>query len=244
MLKRPVLCCDGTWNTADQERDGQPCPTDVTRVVLGIDGQTEDEVEQRVYHQLGLGTWSGERLRGEAFGVGLSRDVQAACHFVIEHYEPGDELFLFGFGRGAYIARSTTGLVRNCGALRRHEVTCVGPPHPRERPPWPGPGWPPSGAARTPARSTSAPTPHRPPPGAERRRVTSEVEQPAYPLPRRRRPPAVMAALRNGGRRANSRAGRSRAARRGVGLWEWTDSRARRPALGGISRRGNQQEET
>ncbi|WP_336026745.1 DUF2235 domain-containing protein [Geodermatophilus sp. FMUSA9-8] len=126
MPKRLVLCCDGTWNTAGQERDGRPCPTNVAKVALGVDRRGEDGVEQRVYYQQGVGTRPGERLRGGAFGVGLSRNVQDAYRFVVEHYDPGDELFLFGFSRGAYTARSTVGLIRNCGVLRREHVDRLG----------------------------------------------------------------------------------------------------------------------
>jgi uncharacterized protein (DUF2235 family) len=122
MPKRLVLCCDGTWNTAGQERAGRLCPTNVAKVALGVDLRGGDGVEQRVYYQQGVGTRPGERIRGGAFGMGLSRNVQEAYRFVVEHYEPGDELFLFGFSRGAYTARSTVGLIRNCGVLRREHA--------------------------------------------------------------------------------------------------------------------------
>jgi uncharacterized protein (DUF2235 family) len=122
MSKRLVLCCDGTWNTADQQRDGQPCPSNVTKVALGLARDDGEGVEQRVYYQQGVGTQPGERLRGGALGLGLSRNVQEAYRFLVENYEPGDELFFFGFSRGAYTARSTVGLVRNCGVLRREHA--------------------------------------------------------------------------------------------------------------------------
>ncbi|MPY64658.1 DUF2235 domain-containing protein, partial [Streptomyces spongiae] len=53
------------------------------------------------------------------FGVGLSRNVIDAYRFLVHAYEPGDELYLFGFSRGAFTARSLAGLVRNSGILRR-----------------------------------------------------------------------------------------------------------------------------
>src|SRR5690606_31809727 len=65
------------------------------------------------------GTRRRERLRGGAFGAGLSRDVVDVYRFLVEAYEPGDELFLFGFSRGAFTARSLSGLLRYCGVLRR-----------------------------------------------------------------------------------------------------------------------------
>jgi uncharacterized protein (DUF2235 family) len=122
MPKRLVLCCDGTWNTADQESDGRPCPTNAAKVALGIPRMDGAGVEQRVYYQKGVGTRPGERLRGGALGLGLSRNVQEAYRFLVENYDPGDEVFLFGFSRGAYTARSTVGLVRNCGILRREHA--------------------------------------------------------------------------------------------------------------------------
>jgi hypothetical protein len=81
--KRLVLCCDGTWNTADQRRDDRPCPTDVTKVALGIADVDAAGVEQRVCYQPGPRARAGERLRGGAFGAGLhdtqlSRSVDAA----------------------------------------------------------------------------------------------------------------------------------------------------------------------
>jgi uncharacterized protein (DUF2235 family) len=122
MPKRLVVCCDGTWNTADQRRGGRPCPTNVTRFALGVADRGVDGADQRVYYQQGVGTRPGECLWGGAFGVGLSRNVQEAYRFLVEHYEPGDELFLLGFSRGAYTARSTAGLLRNCGILRREHA--------------------------------------------------------------------------------------------------------------------------
>jgi uncharacterized protein (DUF2235 family) len=60
-------------------------------------------------------------LRGGIFGFGLSREIKRAYQFLVEAYEPGDELYFFGYSRGAYMARSTAGFVRNAGILRpRH----------------------------------------------------------------------------------------------------------------------------
>ncbi|MFF8638169.1 DUF2235 domain-containing protein [Streptomyces pilosus] len=114
MAKRLVVCCDGTWNFADQ-----PSKTNVTKVALSVRPGTAGGKEQRVHYHSGVGTRQWERLRGGAFGVGLSRNVVDAYRFLVETYEPDDELFLFGFSRGAFTARSLAGLVRNSGILRR-----------------------------------------------------------------------------------------------------------------------------
>jgi uncharacterized protein (DUF2235 family) len=120
--KRLVLCCDGTWNTPDQTRDGKPCRTNVTKVARAVAAADPDGIGQAVFYQRGVGTSRSERVRGGAFGMGLSRGVQDVYSFVVKNYEPGDEIFLFGFSRGAYMARSTVGLIRNAGILRRENA--------------------------------------------------------------------------------------------------------------------------
>ncbi|WP_338930469.1 DUF2235 domain-containing protein [Streptomyces netropsis] len=116
MAKRLIVCCDGTWNLADQLSK-----TNVTKVALAVRPRAAG-VEQRVYYHSGVGTRRWERLRGGAFGMGLSGNVMDAYRFLVSDYEPGDELFLFGFSRGAFTARSLAGLVRNSGILRRGNV--------------------------------------------------------------------------------------------------------------------------
>ncbi|MEU5665558.1 DUF2235 domain-containing protein [Streptomyces longwoodensis] len=120
MAKRLVVCCDGTWNFADQ-----PSKTNVAKVALSVRQGSAEGADQRVYYHSGVGTRQWERLRGGAFGAGLSRNVVDAYRFLVETYEPGDELFLFGFSRGAFTARSLAGLVRNSGILRREHADRV-----------------------------------------------------------------------------------------------------------------------
>jgi uncharacterized protein (DUF2235 family) len=117
MAKRLVVCCDGTWNFPDQ-----PSKTNVAKLALSVRTGTVGRKEQHIYYHGGVGTSRHERLRGGAFGVGLSRNVLDAYRFLVETYEPDDELFLFGFSRGAFTARSLSGLVRNCGILRRDQA--------------------------------------------------------------------------------------------------------------------------
>ncbi|MFF1722727.1 DUF2235 domain-containing protein [Streptomyces sviceus] len=117
MAKRLVVCCDGTWNLADQ-----PSKTNVAKVALAVRRRSAVGTEQRVCYHSGVGTNRREKLRGGAFGVGLSRNVLDAYRFLIHAYEPGDSLYLFGFSRGAFTARSLAGLVRNCGILRPEQA--------------------------------------------------------------------------------------------------------------------------
>ncbi|MET7732949.1 DUF2235 domain-containing protein [Streptomyces sp. NPDC005402] len=117
MARHLVVCCDGTWNRADQSHK-----TNVAKVALAVRQRTAVGTEQRVYYHSGVGAQRPERLRGGAFGLGLSRNVLDAYRFLIQTYEPGDSLYLFGFSRGAFTARSLAGLVRNCGILRREQA--------------------------------------------------------------------------------------------------------------------------
>jgi uncharacterized protein (DUF2235 family) len=112
MAKRLAVCCDGTWNHRDQ-----PNPTNVTKVHAAL-ASDDHGIQQLRHYEPGVGSSWWERLRGGAFGMGLSRGVTNAYRWICQNYEPGDELFLFGFSRGAYMARSTAGLLRNCGVLR------------------------------------------------------------------------------------------------------------------------------
>ena len=111
-MKRIVICFDGTWNKAEKE-----AATNVWRLCQRLD-RTE---EQLTWYDAGVGTSRWEKLRG-AFGFGLSRNIQQGYTYLALTYEPGDQIFLFGFSRGAYSARSLGGLVRKCGILRRDQV--------------------------------------------------------------------------------------------------------------------------
>lgn len=82
-------------------------------------------MEQLRYYHRGVGTGVLDRVSGGAFGLGLEQKVRDAYNWLIEHYrgDPNprraDELFIFGFSRGAYTARSLVGLIMRFGLLRR-----------------------------------------------------------------------------------------------------------------------------
>jgi uncharacterized protein (DUF2235 family) len=125
-MKRIVLCCDGTWNSADQARNGVPCPTNVVKLGFRIAKQgANGQIPQVVYYDEGVGTGNSlDRLSGGALGRGLEENIFEAFRFLIANYEPGDELYLFGFSRGAFSARSIVGMIRKCGILSRKSVRC------------------------------------------------------------------------------------------------------------------------
>jgi uncharacterized protein (DUF2235 family) len=75
-------------------------------------------VEQIVNYVPGVGVSPGiTHLLGGAFGYGLSGNVLDGYRWLCDVWQPGDDIFLFGFSRGAYTARSLGGLIRKCGLL-------------------------------------------------------------------------------------------------------------------------------
>ena len=116
-MKRLVLLCDGTWDRATRKS-----PTNVKKLesALADAGTASDgsAIPQLHTYIPGVGTSLFDRLPGGLFGVGISGKIKDGYRWLCEHYVPGDELFLFGFSRGAFTARSCAGLIRNAGLLR------------------------------------------------------------------------------------------------------------------------------
>jgi uncharacterized protein (DUF2235 family) len=108
--KRLAVFLDGTWNTVNDN-------TNVWRLKSLLAPKGKDAIEQLPYYSIGVGTAFGERLRGGMFGHGLNDEIIRAYEWLIDHYNNGDELLLFGFSRGAYSARSLSGLISKCGLL-------------------------------------------------------------------------------------------------------------------------------
>lgn len=109
--KRLALFLDGTWNTLDDN-------TNVWRLKALCAERGTDGVRQVAYYSRGVGTTLGEKVRGGVLGVGIDRNVARAYEWLVETYEPGDEIFIFGFSRGAYTARSLAGFIALCGLLK------------------------------------------------------------------------------------------------------------------------------
>jgi uncharacterized protein (DUF2235 family) len=120
MPKNLVVCCDGTSNQFSQNR------TNVAKLCLTL---LQESGRQEVFYHPGLGTMEPPgaltslaikltKVLGLAIGYGLQNDIRDAYVFLMNHYEPGDRVFLFGFSRGAYTVRALTGLLRMYGLLR------------------------------------------------------------------------------------------------------------------------------
>lgn len=125
-MKRIAICCDGTWNRLDAAN-----VTNVVRVAEAIDAHSADGTHQVVYYNEGVGSGAAvaagvDRFLGGAFGAGLMHKVEQAYRFLVFNYEPGDEIYIFGFSRGAYTARSLAGLIRNCGIVQQSQGRRLG----------------------------------------------------------------------------------------------------------------------
>ena len=117
-MKRIVICSDGTWQTPVQENT-----THVIEMARAVLPTAPDGTVQVVFYDWGVGTESwANRLAGGVSGKGIERNIRDCYRFLTHNYEDSDEIYLFGFSRGAYTVRSLAGLIRNCGVLRKAEA--------------------------------------------------------------------------------------------------------------------------
>ena len=128
--KRLIICCDGTWNEPDQKVDKDPAdetePTNVLKTVRGIAPVDGNNVPQVVYYDAGVGTLGFvDKWIGGGLGVGISQNIQQAYRFIANNYHDGDQLFLFGFSRGAYTVRSLAGFIGTAGLLEKENLRFV-----------------------------------------------------------------------------------------------------------------------
>ena len=118
-MKRIAIFIDGTWNRPDAKH-----PTNVLRLARCVTHyDREKDIPQHVMYFPGVGSDTGnnvasrtlDRWFGGALGWGLIDLVEEAYRNLVFTYEPGDEIYLFGFSRGAFAARSLAGMIRSCG---------------------------------------------------------------------------------------------------------------------------------
>ncbi len=125
MHRQLIICCDGT----DNNLTGRRSDTNVAQLceLLAPDSQN-----QLLYYDPGVGN-AGElpeanpwdrlqqkfkRASSLAYGSGIYENIAEAYRFLMRHWQPGDQIFLYGFSRGAFTARSVGGLVTQFGLLR------------------------------------------------------------------------------------------------------------------------------
>lgn len=133
-MRRLVLCLDGTWNNAERGTvvEGghkRYKPTNVLKIYRAVKPAGDDGTSQVSYYGEGVGAFIGEpsrlltiqrgadRLFGGAYGGGFEGGVKAAYRFLVGNYRTGDEIFVFGFSRGAAQARSLVRFVDWLGGV-------------------------------------------------------------------------------------------------------------------------------
>lgn len=121
--KRLIVCCDGTWQSSVTGK--RNIPSNVARLARAIAkvGRDADGKiwQQIVYYDSGVGTGSLnpiEQARQGATGDGLVVNVLEAYNFLVNNYSEGDQVFCFGFSRGAFTARAIAGLVTDIGIFK------------------------------------------------------------------------------------------------------------------------------
>ncbi|GIT90571.1 peptidoglycan-binding protein LysM [Jannaschia pagri] len=125
-MKRIVILCDGTWNRVDAVH-----PTNVVRLGQALAPEGADGVKQVPIYIEGVGTGRRgvtgfarflDRSLGGALGLGLMENMVEAYRHLVFLYEPGDEVSVFGFSRGAFTARTLVGFIRFSGLLARGDL--------------------------------------------------------------------------------------------------------------------------
>lgn len=119
MPRNIVICCDGTCNQFGSVN------TNVVRLFQSV---VRDSDQQVAFYDPGVGTFAATffgfyigkflgKLLGAAFGYGVKRNMETCYRFLMDHYAEGDRVYLFGFSRGAFTARSLASMLDRCGLL-------------------------------------------------------------------------------------------------------------------------------
>jgi uncharacterized protein (DUF2235 family) len=104
--KRLAVFLDGTWNVVGDN-------TNVWRLRSLCAPADSAGTAQLAYYERGV-----NGFLGGLYGKGLDQNITEAYQWLIDNYEPDDDIFIFGFSRGAYTARSLAGFIAKCGLLK------------------------------------------------------------------------------------------------------------------------------
>lgn len=130
MAKSIVICSDGTGNIANKNRG-----TNVFKLFEAVDlnghRMDPDLTPQVALYDDGVGTESFKPLKllGGAFGFGLGRNVRQLYKELSRIYDEGDQIYLFGFSRGAFTVRSLAGMIATCGIIDAASIPEAGQLH-------------------------------------------------------------------------------------------------------------------
>ena len=108
--QRLILFFDGTWMDVMNE-------TNVYLLAKNVLSQDTSGTRQKFFYSPGVGSDTLSRLPGGIAGVGLNENLLKGYEWLCQNYDDGDEIWIFGFSRGAYTARSLAGMIRKSGLL-------------------------------------------------------------------------------------------------------------------------------
>ena len=112
-VRRFVVCFDGTWNSPDKGEN----PTNVVKIVRAIRNEA-DGISQVTFYDKGVGTGDVlDKIAGGASGEGLTENMIDGYRFLANNFQDQDEIYVFGFSRGAYTARSLVGFIGLAGLI-------------------------------------------------------------------------------------------------------------------------------
>ena len=122
-----VIFCDGTWNSPEEEAFGQPTATNVHKLFMACEDEATSKGDQLTWYQRGVGSdgaWYRRAFEG-ATGTGTGESIRRGYAAIAARYRPGDRVFLVGFSRGAFTARSIAGMIEKTGLVRDPSRRCV-----------------------------------------------------------------------------------------------------------------------
>ena len=122
-MKRIVICADGTWNRPEKNLK-EDFASNVLKLARGIKPLSSTGISQQVFYDWGIGSYYDAQVGGVT-GRGMQKNIMDNYRYIVQNYSPGDEIYLFGFSRGAYTVRALCGLINNCGILKRPDAKLI-----------------------------------------------------------------------------------------------------------------------
>jgi uncharacterized protein (DUF2235 family) len=130
-MRNVIICCDGTGNEISENI------SNVLKLYRCLRKTEKTQPRQLVFYDPGVGTlerpdpWHKLKqdfnaILGLATGYGLDDNVLAAYAFLVHTYQTGDQIYLFGFSRGAYTVRVLAGLIHKVGLITPEQVNLAG----------------------------------------------------------------------------------------------------------------------
>ncbi|MFA6173192.1 MAG: DUF2235 domain-containing protein [Kiritimatiellales bacterium] len=116
MAKNIVVFSDGTGQAG-----GEGNNTNIYKMFNMLEDRTRRQV---VFYDPGLGT-NWQKITGNIGGCGISENIQQCYRFIFEQYEAGDQIFLFGFSRGAATVRSLSSFIHYFGLLPQSRTDLI-----------------------------------------------------------------------------------------------------------------------